>query len=129
MTAWSHLPNAAHIDQVLVDLKIHPIEFGNVWDTADSIAWATASAACHAQAERGSAWGSAWDVPMVSSRSAARTAILALIAYDHADEYMTMTPNQAQVWGELSGDPVYVLLRPYLQIRVQIAQTRLETIT
>lgn len=123
MTGWDHLLNAAHIDRVLVDLKSHPTEFGNVRDAPDGIAWNSACAATSNEARR-EAWDKAWDVPMVSSRAAARNAILALIAYDHAGEYMTMSPGQALVWGELRGDDAYVLLRPYLLVRAQIEQTK-----
>ena len=40
MTAWAHLPNAAHIDQVLAHLKAHPEK----WTAAWSAAWGVISA-------------------------------------------------------------------------------------
>lgn len=131
MTAWGHLPNAVHIDRVLVDLNKHPADFDSAWSAAqDAVrgnAWATAVVAVSSAARysaKSSAWSAARDSVRDAGWSAARDAILALVAYDHADEYMTMLPRQALVWGELRGDIAYVLLRPYLRTLVKIAKTQ-----
>jgi hypothetical protein len=130
MKAWSHLPNAAHIDQVLVDLNNHPSIFVDViWNESrnsarDAIRDAIRGAARHAE------WNSLWPVTgraggraggsAARPWSAARYAIAAFIAYDNAGEYMTMPPDQALVWGKLRGDHAYALLREYLHIRQQM---------
>jgi hypothetical protein len=139
MTAWSHLPNAAHIDKVLVDFNNHHAIFKAVrdmrrndsWHVRRNAAWSAArtetrSSARDAEyiAERSAAWSAATAATLAGPDSrAARGAALALIAYDHASEYMTMTPDQALVWGELRGDHAYTLLREYLQVQAHIEQT------
>jgi len=127
MTAWGHLPNAAHIDQVLFQLNNQADDSEAAWSAASNpVRWAARREAVlvvsnsSREASKSSAWSYARDAVTVASWSASRDAILALIAYDHAGQYMTMTPGQAQVWGTLRGDIAYTLLRPYLRIRAQV---------
>ena len=87
MSAWSHLPNAKHIDRILASVKENPA----AWDAA-----------------RGAVWGAALD----AARGAVWGAVLALVTYDHAAKYLEMTPDQLRVWAELSEDPAAVLLIP-----------------
>lgn len=119
MTTWSHIPNAVHIDQVLVDLNNHPAKFevlkDSTWDVAYNGSWQSTW-----NAVKDSAWNSSWDPAKDQVGGAAWGAVLALVAYDDAGEYMTMPPRQALVWGELRGDPAYILLRPYLRVRAQV---------
>jgi hypothetical protein len=119
MNAWSHLPNAHHIDRVLESEKSHP----EIWDAAMNAArdaaevvdwyaamnadwYAARIAALDADrdaamnAARDAAWGAAWG------------AITALIAYDDASKYLEMTSDQLRVWAILSEDPPAVLLLP-----------------
>jgi hypothetical protein len=124
MTKWGHLPNAVHIDQVFSVMagrsntaREIPPGWAASWnDALHDVKDLSRDSAMLAAMD--SVWGTTHCVALAGG------AILALIAYDHADEYITMTPSQAQVWGELSGDPVYVLLRPYLKVRAQIEQTQ-----
>lgn len=39
MNAWSHLPNAAVIDEVFKSLRKQPKAWGAAWDAARSAAW------------------------------------------------------------------------------------------
>jgi len=124
MTKWGHLPNAVHIDQVLSVLAGRGI-------TAREIppGWAAAwNEAVHEVKDlsRDSTWMTAMDSVWGTTHyvAAGGGAILALIAYDHADEYMATPPGQALVWGELRGDHAYILLRPYLRILAEIARTQ-----
>ena len=36
VTTWAHLPNAAHIDTVLIDVVVRPEVWGAAWDEATS---------------------------------------------------------------------------------------------
>jgi hypothetical protein len=109
MSAWSHLPNAHHIDRVLESAKSHP----EIWDAAWNAAWSAArdaawSAAWDAarDAALNAAWSAAWDA------AAARGATAALIAYDDASKYIEMPSDHLRVWSILSEDPAAVLLLP-----------------
>jgi hypothetical protein len=111
MNAWSHLPNAYHIDLVLESVKSHP----EIWDAARGAAWDAAwDAARYAAlgaalgAARYAAWNAAWN----AARGAAWNAVAALIAYDDASKYLEMTSDQLRVWAILSEDPAAVLLLP-----------------
>jgi hypothetical protein len=76
----------------------------------------------------GAAWLEVWNsiesapVAWHASGDAARDAVVALIAYDNAGEYMTMLPEQALIWGQLRSDHAYILLRDYLMVRARISQ-------
>jgi len=93
MTAWSHLPNAKHIDRIIADLKKNPGAWGatqdTAWivtqDTAWNAAWTAARITAMAE-ERIATWGvaydSVYDITTLNKRNSAWGAILALIAYD-----------------------------------------------
>ena len=97
MKAWSKLPNAKYIDQVLADLKSHPKEFSVVYIAAYD-----------------AAWDAAWD--------AVRDAAVALVAWDHASKYLAMSYKELQVWYQLNEDPAALLLLPYVKARELIAE-------
>ena len=119
MSAWSHLPNAKHIDRTLASVKENPA----AWDAARGAVWGAAL-----DAVRGAVWdaargypvptarGAVWDAALDAARRWARGAVwgavLALVTYDHAAKYLEMTPDQLRVWAELSEDPAAVLLIP-----------------
>ena len=127
MTAWAHLPNAVHIDQVLASLKAHPDKwtaaYAAAWDTAYIESWNAAQAAAYIAARdaaysaaysaaQDTGYTAAWD----AAWGAAWGAIAALIAWDNCAKYLTMTPDQLAVWSLLSSDPASVLLQPYVQV-------------
>lgn len=98
-TAWAHLPNAAHIDRILTDVKRRP----EVWGAALDAVWNAARAAARGaalDAVRAAAWSAAGsaagsaaldavrdaalDAAWGTALGTARGAILALIAWDDA---------------------------------------------
>ena len=83
MNAWSHLPNAAVIDEVLESLKKHPEAWG---------------------AARDAAWGAAW--------GAARDAIAVLIAYDDAGKLIKQPVAHLQGLYRLDPHPAFLLFQP-----------------
>ena len=100
--AWVDLPNAAHIDAVLAHVKTHP----DKWEATRGAALKASCSAAY-NAARGAAWAAARD----AAWAAARYACLALIAYDYAGAYMTLTPQQLAPLAA-AGDPAAVLLTP-----------------
>ena len=138
-TAWAHLPNAAHIDQVLASLKAYPGRWGTAWDEARDATWdatwnaargaaqtATWAAARGAawDAARGAAWaavqGATWDAVWSAARdavwsadwSAIQGAIATLIAYDDAGQFMKLPVEQLKAMYRLDPHPMYLLLQP-----------------
>jgi len=125
MSAWSDLPNAAHIDRVLASLKKHPEIWDAAWNAArDAVRGAAQSAAWNAaydaacKAVRSAAWGASWH--------SARGAILALFVYDDCDQYLSMSSEQLRAWALLSENPAAVLLLPAVAAFERIAE--LETV-
>jgi hypothetical protein len=117
MNAWSHLPNARHIDRILESVKSHP----EIWGAAWNAAWSAALNAAWRPATdvaRDVAWGVARDVAwdaargVVWSAAAARGATAALIAYDDASKYLEMPSDHLRIWAILSEDPAAILLLP-----------------
>ena len=111
MSAWSELPNAAHIDRVIASVKAHPKIWGAAGDAAGDAAWKVAwNAAWKAavDAARDAAGYAAWD----AARESAGYAALALIAYDDCAHYLDMSSEQLKSWAILSESPAAVLLLP-----------------
>ena len=107
MNTWYNLPNAKHIDRVLMSIKNNP----DIWHAPESAAWdaawhtawgaakdATRDSACEAACEAAghAAWDAAWG------------AVLALIAYDDCAYLLDMKADQVK----LLGMPAAVLLYP-----------------
>jgi hypothetical protein len=113
MSAWSHLPNAKHIDWVLASVKENP----KAWKGAWAASWAAAREAAW-EAALDAARGDAWDAAAAwsSAWGASRSAISALIAYDHCEKYPSMTPDELYVWWKLSDDPACILLIPMVKV-------------
>jgi len=131
MNAWSHLPNAHHIDRVLESLKSHPEIWGEAW-----VAFKDATRLAARDAARDAARLAAFDAALDAARDvardaaldaardvafdavqdaalyAARSAIAALIAYDDSSKYLDMPCDKLRVWAILSEDPAAVLLIP-----------------
>ena len=113
MSEWSHLPNAAHIDRVIASAHTYPKAWNVGWSVARRIAFDTTWHKVW-NAGRDNAWLEALDkVPAVGLRmNAARTSILALVAYDDAAKYLSMPSDQLKTWALLSGEPAAILLFP-----------------
>ena len=106
-TAWAHLPNAAHIDEVLASLKAHPER----WDAARDAAWDAARDAAWDVAWD-VAWNAAWNAARDAARDAAWYAVAALIAYDDAGQFMKLPVGQLKAMHRLDPHPMYLLLQP-----------------
>jgi hypothetical protein len=139
MTEWSHLPNATHIDQVLTGIPLCCSEFimspvhGKKQVVAPAVLLELAELNTALNTAFNTAFNTIWsmgriialdaaldvarDVARDTPREAWRAAvgaIMALIAYDHSDRYMTVTADELQVWAALSDDSAGVLLLPYV---------------
>ena len=134
MSAWSHLPNAAHIDRVIASVEEHPEAWSHAytadWDSALGVAldlaWEFARSSLSArdslvwdaawESSRNAAWVAVWDAGCDVFRDAAwksaGSAILALIAYDDCAKYLSMSSDQLRVWAILSENPAATLLFP-----------------
>ena len=119
-TAWSHLPNAVHIDRVLASVKAHP----DVWDAARSTARSTARFAAR-DAARSAARDAARDAAWSTARFAARDAVTALTAWDNSALYLDMPGDQLEVWYHLSEQPACLLLLPAVRAFEQIEELEL----
>ena len=125
MSAWSHLPNAKHIDWVLASVKQHPEIWAATWDAICDAAWAATWAATWAAAYDAvydTAWNVAWDAAAGVMLSAARGAILALIAYDDCGHLLDMPSEQLKTWAVLTEKPAAILLLPSMIAREQIRE-------
>ena len=107
MNAWSHLPNAAVIDEVLKSLRKQPkawgAAWGAAWDAARDAAWDAAR-----DAARGAACVPVWDTDW----SAAWDAVAALIAYDDAGKLIKQPVAHLQGLYRLDPHPMFLLLQP-----------------
>jgi hypothetical protein len=121
-TAWSHLPNAAHIDRMLAHLKAHPDRWvaardaarGAARDAAYDAAWGAARGAAWVAARgaaRDAAGDAAWDAARVAAWDATRAAIAALIAWDDCAGILDM-PADAVKFLAANGHHPAVLLLP-----------------
>jgi hypothetical protein len=107
MSAWDHLPNAAHIDRVLASVKSYP----ELWDQAWGQVWSQSL---------GQVWSQAFDQVWVQARYQAidqvsfraRGALLALIAYDDCAKYLDLPLDQLQMLYHLTEHPACILLQP-----------------
>ena len=115
ITAWAHLPNAAHIDEVLASLKAHPEKWSVAWyaarNAARNAAWNAAWDAAW-DAARDAVQGAVLDATLDATRDAAWGAITALIAYDDAGQFMKLPVEQLKAMHRLDPHPMYLLLQP-----------------
>jgi hypothetical protein len=119
MNAWSHLPNAQHIDRVLESVTSHPEIWDEAWDTDRSAAHSAALNASRVAAldasrvaARDAAMAAARNASWGAAKLATMDATAALIVYDDASKYLDMPSDQLRVWAILSEDPAAVLLLP-----------------
>ena len=146
MSAWSHLPNAKHIDWVIASVEQYP----GIWAATRGAArvetwfgaWSVARYAAYNvtiddatrdaiwDAARDAAWdaacGATWNEARDATRDAiwdaTRDAILALISYDDCGHLLDMPSEQLKTWAVLSEQPAAVLLLSALEARERIAQ-------
>jgi hypothetical protein len=115
MNAWSHLPNAAHIDRVVASVKSHPELWGQVrvqawdqvWKQARDQVWVQARDQAIDQA-RDQSWYLARD----QEGGQAMGALLALVAYDDCATYLQLPIDQLKMLYQLNEHPACLLLQP-----------------
>ena len=131
MNAWSHLPNASHIDRILADLKANPTKWkatralapqDAAWGAARyaareaaryaarEAAWGAAREAAWGAA-REAAWGVAWGVANEAAWDAVRSAIAALIAWDDCAHLLDSEPDEVKLLARL-GVNAAILIYP-----------------
>ena len=115
MSAWSHLPNAVHIDRILASIKSHP----ELWDQSmDQVSEQARDQAWHQAWYQAwvQAWDQAWDQVRKQARDQAwdqaRGTILALVAYDDSAKYLNLPIDQLQMLYQLNEHPACLLLQP-----------------
>jgi hypothetical protein len=143
--AWSHLPNAHHIDWVLKSVRENPELWSAARGAARVASWGAARGASW-DAARGASWDAAMDAAWLAARLAARGAssnaasnaardavwdaardvISALIAYDDCDQFLSMSYEKLRVWDILSEDPRAVLLLPMVYVKEKLANLTLQ---
>lgn len=150
MNAWSHLPNAQHIDRVIESVK----SYHKVWtETNANFNVSTNTpyyedyhfylykARLHSvkiiqefmethfgawHAARDAAYEAAYraNKKQIGAKDAARIsawdAITALVAHDDAAKYLSMTPDTLKTWAFISNDPSAILLLPTVTAFEQI---------
>ena len=123
------LVNANYIEAILYSFQTYPI----VWREAFEAVWPM-----HWASERTVAWLAARsratkivDTHLLwASPSVVEDAVLALIAYDDAGQFLSMSSERLRIWIELSEHPAATLLLPAvlamerIQQRVQRARDR-----
>ena len=123
MNAWSDLPNAAHIDAVLKDVRSRPEVWGAVRRAAGEAMWGAARDASWTAAQgaaRDAVWRIARDVAWDEIRGAAWDAIRALIAWDESAALLDLTPDALRTIVDVAdGDVKHqaVLLLPAVIVR------------
>ena len=114
MNEWSHLPNAAHIDQILADLKADPGRWNTAYSVAYAAAWTVAYDAARSAARDAAysvAYDAAWSAARDAANNAAWGAILALIAYDDCAYLLNEKSEDVHMFA-LLGQPAAILLYP-----------------
>ena len=125
MTAWAHLPNAKHIDDVLAHAKAHPDKWvaawAAAWGAARPAAWDAAWDAAWGAvrgASRAAAWDAAWAAARDAVRGAAwdavwaavRGACLALIAWDDTGVLMDAPVDAVRTLAAAGHHPAVLIL-------------------
>jgi hypothetical protein len=119
MSAWSHLPNAAHIDRVVASVHANPKLWEQAWEQAWNKAWVQAWDQAWQQAWN-KAWVQVWvqasdqarDQASDKASDKARSALLALVAYDDCAKYLNLPIDQLQMLYHLTDHPACLLLQP-----------------
>ncbi len=143
--AWSHLPNAHHIDWVLESLDKNPKLWTKSRDVAgDEIREARRVAWNAAAADLTGAWFAAKDAlnhaarntvnhaarntVSDTAREAAWFTIAGLLAWDNCDQFLSMSYERLKVWAVLSEDPRAILLLPMVYVREKLNEQSLVTL-
>ena len=120
MTAWAHLPNAAHIDRVIASANANPGHWAAAWGAVREAAWDDAweTVRDNGLASRNAGRISAWFTTLVAlrdtgqavSRYVARGALLALCAYDDCAYMLDSEPGELAIVAEFGNRNAILLL-------------------
>lgn len=117
-TKWARLPNAAHIDRVLVSIKSHPSQWNVSWKEVLSPvivepAWCAAQDTVYESLDRRIAWKEMWEISRAipAARVVARDALLCLVAYDDCGYMLDSEVDELKILAAL-GDERAILLLP-----------------
>jgi len=112
-TKWSHLPNAAHIDAVIVSLKANPYEWDAARDAARDAAYNAARDAARDaayNAARYAAWVAVRYAARDAAWNAAWCAIAALIAYDDCAHMLDSEPDDLRILSKLGSNAATLMI-------------------
>ena len=113
-TAWSHLPNAKHIDWVIASAKKHPKKWAIQSKRYQDDAWQKAWQATWRKAKdlsRISIWHLVWEAAGNLQPGATRVVMAALVAYDDCAYMIESDVDELKLLAAL-GDPKAKLLLP-----------------
>lgn len=127
-SAWSHLPNAALINRIISSLAQNPQDWTKAWDEVRKLSRlkmrdSTRETARVAASNlgRASTWIGTWQVvwnthgnmavAWTSGSAGAWDACAALIAWDRASSYMSLTSSEVKTLACL-GDVIAILILP-----------------
>ena len=96
MTAWSDLPNAAHIDAILADVGARPGVWENAWDEGWRDEWADALDAA-LETVKNVDWDAVWAAAGATIRSVVWDeiwgAVCALVSWPESAALLDLTPD------------------------------------
>ena len=123
-TAWAHLPNAKHIDDILYDVKVRPRVWWRAWGDTSYSMWAASRRAVDTVREDAHMHVTQGVKVAIGSSNisleAAMDTIHALIAWDSSADLLGCTPDVLRTIIDLAEPPVChqaVLLLPYAIVR------------
>ena len=129
MNAWDNLPNASHINWVLESMKQYPDIWKNTWEwhVNDDFSGELSDTRYNAKedanidcsfTDRDSFINAIIRANRVYTfPTATKDAILCLVTYDHAAQYIGMKYDELLTWTHLSNDPAAILLLPTVLAR------------
>ena len=132
--AWSHLPNAHHIDWVLASFKENP----KLWDEAVNAAYDESMAVAYGAAlvardkacdtaknvKRSAIYDAALDAAIAAAESddweVALCCIETLITWDNCEDILNMSYEKLKVWAILSEDPRAIFLLDMVYVKEKL---------
>lgn len=119
MNSWAHLPNAVHIDRILLSFKLYPYQWneasGIICDEAQDEARGEVFAATY-EARRSTVYSTVWSAAWASaawstSWDVLRGALMCLVAYDDCAYMIDSDVGELKILAAF-GDEKAILLLP-----------------
>jgi hypothetical protein len=115
--AWSHLPNARAIDQILELLETDTVSWQRNYGIHASLGKEVVTVRRQMDQDQDQAcwalrrhiWNSAQPLGYVSAYYAAYDAVVALIAWPESVQLLTADPDQVRVWAQLGSLPARLM--------------------